>query len=91
MSNVIKFLESLGKDAALRHADSSELELRLSHSGIEPTVQAAILEKDQQRLEALLACSSNVCCGVFPGKEDEEEEEAPLKDDEEIRGSVRAA
>jgi hypothetical protein len=91
MSNVIKFLENLGQDATLRHADAMELELQLVRAGIEPVMQMAIREKDQKRLEALLACSSNVCCGVFPGKEDEEEEEAPSKDDEEVRGQSRAA
>lgn len=93
MSNVVSFLESLGQDSDLRHVDSAELEKALIAAGINSAIRAAILDNDQPRLEALLACSSNVCCGIFPGKEDEEEEEEePSKEDEEVRlQSSRAA
>src|SRR5882757_4690768 len=69
MSNVISFLESVGQDAALRHATKEELELALNKAQIDPALQTAILEKDQRQIEALLGAASNVCCGVFPGKE----------------------
>jgi hypothetical protein len=86
MSNVISFLESVGQDAALRHATKDELELAMSKVQIDPALQTAILGKDQQQLEALLGATTNVCCGVFPGKEDDDEaEEEPSKDDDEIR------
>jgi hypothetical protein len=87
MSDVISFLESVGQDATLRHAAKVELELALTKTQIDPALQAAILDRDQQRLEALLGTTTNVCCGVFPGKEeDDETEEEPSKDDDEVRG-----
>ena len=86
MSNVISFLESVGQDAELRHATKDELELALSKAQIDPALQAALLGRDQQELEARLGVTTNVCCGVFPGKEeDDETEEEPSKDDDEVR------
>jgi hypothetical protein len=92
MSNVIRFLERLGQDAAVRHADKDELSLILQNQQIEPEVAAAMLAEDIQKIEVLLDCKPNICCGVFPGKEDDESEEAPSKDDEEIQAqSAQAA
>jgi len=82
----------LGADAALRDVSSSDLDQALIEAKIDPAVKAAILSGDQAQLELLLGCRTNVCCGVFPGKEEEDEtEEEPLKDDEEVvaRRSVR--
>jgi hypothetical protein len=85
MSNVISFLESVGQDAALRHAGKDELELALTNAQIAPELQAAILNSDQAQLEALLGAKTNVVCAILPGKEDDDEgEEAPSKDDDEI-------
>jgi hypothetical protein len=92
MSDVISFLESVGQDAALRHAPKAELELALIKARIDPALQAAVLCQDQQQLEALLGATTNVCCGVFPGKEeDDETEEEPSKDDDEIRSRSMAS
>jgi hypothetical protein len=93
MSNVIAFLETMGQDASLRHAGQTDLSLALTHAQIDPELQAAILDKDQQQLEMLLGAQTNVCCAVFPVKEDEDdEEEAPSRDDDEItaRSAVRS-
>jgi len=88
MSNVIGFLESVGQDAALRHAAQGELKLALSGAQIDPALQIAILNNDQDRLTALLGARTNLVCGVLPGKEDDDEgEEAPSRDDDEITGS----
>jgi len=72
MSNVIAFLERMGRDAQLRHASQNEVELALAHAQIDPELQAAIFAKDQQQLETLLG-SSIVCCLIQPevGGEDE--------------------
>lgn len=88
MSNVIGFLERMGQDASLRHAAQDELELALTCAQIDPALQAAIMDKDQAQIEALLGATTNVCCVLFPEKEDEEEQE-PSKEDEEI--SMHAA
>ena len=84
MSKVISFLETMGQDAHLRHATDSELELPLNRAQIAPDLQAAILSGDQTRVQALLGAKTNVVCAIFPGKEDDEGEESPSKDDDEI-------
>ncbi|MEO8742962.1 MAG: hypothetical protein ABI365_07205 [Lysobacteraceae bacterium] len=81
MSNVIGFLETMGQDASLRHATQGEVELKLAQMQLDPDLQAAILSKDQQRLEAVLGAETNVCCGLHPSKDDEDE---PMRDDDEI-------
>jgi hypothetical protein len=92
MSNVISFLERMGQDSELRGATPEELELALARAQIDAASRAAILGSDQPKLEALLGCNSTICCGIFPGKEDDEEQEEPSKDDDEIRAqSSRAA
>ena len=84
MSNVIDFLERVGQDAQLRHASLDELELVLANAKIDPDLRAAILAKDQARLEVLLG-SINVCCMIDPAKEDEDEddntEDSPSRDE----------
>lgn len=74
MTDVIDFLEQMGQDAQLRHGSQDEVELALTSAEIAPELQAAILANNQARLEALLG--QNPLCGMlFPGKEDEQEDE----------------
>ena len=84
MSNVIDLLERMGQDAGLRHASLSQLELMLEAKKVEPELRAAILDKDQARLKALLG-QTNVCCLLLPSKEDEDDdsEESPSRENEE--------
>jgi len=71
MSNVITFLERMGQDAQLRYASQNDVRLALAREQIDPELQAAILAKDQQRLETLLG-SSNVCCMIEAEAGDED-------------------
>ena len=86
MSNIIDFLERLGKEAQLRRASDRELEQALIGAQIDPEVRAAILARDQRRLESLLGASPNVCCMIHsPLREDDDEEQkqqAPNDGDE---------
>jgi len=87
MSNVIDFLERLGKDAQLSRANDAALAQALAEAQIDPAVREAILLRDQHQLEALLGASSNVCCMIIaPAREDddaaEEQEEKKQQDDE---------
>lgn len=66
MSNVIDFLEMIGQDARLRHASRDEIKLALAGMQVDSDLQAAILDKDQPQLEALIG-AGNVCCMQFPG------------------------
>jgi hypothetical protein len=80
VSNVIDFLERFGQDADLRHASDEAVAEALRNAGIEPALQAAVVDKDQRALEALLGADTNVCCMIY--KEDEEEETEEEEDDE---------
>lgn len=76
MSNVIDFLEQMGRDAQLRSATGLEVEAALLRAGIEPNTRAAILGGDQLLLESLVGASHNICCMInVPDEEEESEEE----------------
>lgn len=79
MSKVLEFLERVGQDWQLRHADPAVLTQVMAQAGLDPSLQAAILDPDARRLETLLNLSGNVCCAVHPAHEDEED----LTEDEE--------
>ncbi|MBV8806951.1 MAG: hypothetical protein JO042_17965 [Sinobacteraceae bacterium] len=83
MSNVIEFLEQMGRDANLRYVTGLELEAALTQAGIEPNLQAAILDGDQRLLESLVGASHNICCMINPPEEEEEHEEDEDEDHEE--------
>jgi hypothetical protein len=78
VSNVIAFIERMGQDAQLRHASRNEVEIALANAQIDPELRAAIVGKDQERLEALLG-GSNVCCMQFYDDSDERESETCLE------------
>ena len=86
MSNVIDFLERFGRDAALRYATEDAVAEALRTAGLEPALQAAILDKDQRRLEALLGADTNVCCMI--NAPDEEEEEEPEEEKSRLDSTV---
>jgi hypothetical protein len=79
MSNVIDFLEQMGRDAQWRHATGEAMQAALIQAGIEPPVRAAILGEDRGLLESLVGASPNICCMV---NHPEEEEERPQDDEE---------
>jgi hypothetical protein len=89
MSNVISFFECMGQDAALRHANGEDLQIVLASTQLEPQEQAAVLANDQTHLETLIGATRAACCGIMPGKDDEDEDD-PGHDDDEIRLSVEA-
>jgi hypothetical protein len=91
MSNVIDFLERLGKDAHLRHASDGELEQALIGAQIDPAVREAILLRDQRQLEALLGATTNVCCVIYaPAREEEDDDDEKQQDDGEDGGDEKA-
>lgn len=86
MSNVIDFVERMGQDAQLRHASMGDVELALVQAQLDPEIRAAILARDQEKLELLLG-GGNVCCALCPAEEEEEKdapEEAPPREEDEI-------
>lgn len=86
--SLIGFLESLGRDADLRHATRDELKWAMPDLDVES--QRLLQVEDRPQVEALLGVKASICCGLVPGREDEEEEEEPGKEDEEIRSRTHA-
>jgi len=96
MSNVIDFLEQMGRDAHLRHLTGLELQAALTQAGIEPSVRAAVVGGDQRLLESLIDASHPLCCLIHPveeeteeddeGKEDEDDEAEAEDDEDEADG-----
>jgi hypothetical protein len=80
MSNVIRLIEKLGQDSALRNANSGELEQTLLDAHVDPAIRAAILACDQAQLEKLLGANTNVCCVVAPARDDDDD--VPSKEEE---------
>jgi hypothetical protein len=72
MQDVIRFLDRLGQDAALRHATLSELEQVMRSEGLEPTIRSAILQKDTHGLATLLGANHDLCCMIAIPREDED-------------------
>jgi hypothetical protein len=77
MSNVIGFLEAVGQDCELRHADGEALERAAARVGIAPGSLAG-------NLAALLEQRPIVCCSLERHDDDEDEKE-PGKEDDEVR------
>jgi hypothetical protein len=87
MSNVIDFLDQMGRDAQLRSATALEVEAALLRAGIEPSARAAILGGDQLLLESLVGASHNICCMInVPDEEEESEEDDDDGKEEEEEG-----
>jgi hypothetical protein len=76
VSNVVDLLERMGRSSRLQSLTAEQLAQELVHAGVEPAVQAAIVEQRQRQLEALIGASKNVCCLVH-APADEEPEEQP--------------
>jgi hypothetical protein len=87
MSNLIDFLEQMGRDSESRFATGPELEAALTRAEIEPSVRAAILARDQLLLESLIGARHNVCTLInVPAEEEEEETEEEGDEDKEHEG-----
>jgi hypothetical protein len=82
MSNVIDFLERMGRDAQLRHADDSDVKQALQIAGIDAATGSAICKGDEEQLAAILKANPNVCAMIFPVEQ--ESIEAP-RDTEHVR------
>lgn len=91
MSNVIGFLDAMGRDAQLRHADTGTLAAALEQAQIDPALREAVLSGDQQRLESLLGARTNVVCGFAPAQDDDDQDKAPDDDEEIVASAARVA
>lgn len=80
MSNVVDLLEKIGQSSRLQALSGEQLAEELSQAGIEPAVQAAIVQQRPRQLEQLLGASTNVCCLIHAPQDEEPDGEQP--DDE---------
>jgi hypothetical protein len=84
VTDIIDFLEKLGQDSQLRHADSGEIRQALSEAGIDPLAAAALVAGDERKLAEQLGARSDLCCLVYAPRRDDEEEkegEVPAEED----------
>ena len=81
MSNVVDLLERMGRSSRLQALTGEQLAQELAQAGVEPAVQAAIVQQRSRRLEELIGASKNVCCLVH-APEDDEPDEQPEDDTE---------
>lgn len=72
MQDVIRFLDRLGADAALRRATLSELDEVMESEGLDPTIRSAILYKDTHGLAQLIGANRDLCCMVAIPREDDD-------------------
>lgn len=79
MSDIVDFLEKLGRDTSAHDAAPEEIDRRLAEVGVEPTVRAALVAGDKEEFERLLGARSNVCCLIDPAVQDEEDDDAETK------------
>jgi hypothetical protein len=62
MSNLIRFLETLGQNAELRHAATPAIYKALNEQRIEPEAQWAVLRGDQAKLNSLAGSATPMGC-----------------------------
>ena len=74
MSSVIRFLETMGQSAGLRHAAKPVLYRALNEQQVDQDTQWAILRGDHGHLETLLGARKNLVCGIFADEGDAAEE-----------------
>lgn len=79
MSNVVDLLEKIGQSSRLQALGGEQLAQELSQAGIDPAVQAAIVQQRPRQLEQLIGAPSNVCC-LIHAPQDEEPDEQPDDD-----------
>ncbi len=88
MLNVVSILERLGQDASLRPRGGASMDRALHALKIDASLRDALANRDGAVLAQMIGASPSLVCGLFPGKEEEEEspdEESPDKDEEDPR------
>lgn len=78
MSNVIRFLETLGRDAAASPQDYARAVQALD---VDPAVRDALLRRDRAALDRLLGADNNVMIILVPAEDDEPKEEPGHEDE----------
>jgi len=77
VSNVVDLLERMGQSSRLQALTGEQLAQELAQTGIEPAVQAAIVQQRPRQLEELIGATRNICCMVHAPQDEEPEEQQP--------------
>lgn len=78
MSSMVRSLEVLAQMAVAPGASTQAAE---NAAGVSEQLAEILRAGDQQQLNALLGAATNVCCMVYPAKQDEDESEERESDD----------
>jgi len=90
MTCITEFLQRVGANAQWHDADPDALERAMDGAALDPLTRAAIRSGDRAALEALSGSRPIAHKNIAPGKDDEDEDDAPDREDEEVRRKTRA-
>ncbi len=68
VSNVIGFIENVGRNAALRHASRAQLLQAMRDEDLSPTQRETLLGADVSALDSLIGIRDTMYCALFPVK-----------------------
>ncbi|MEP6633244.1 MAG: hypothetical protein ABJA62_03465 [Luteimonas sp.] len=91
MSNVIRFLESLGGNPSLTRLSPAQYAAAVASLNLDDAQQQALLDRDAAALNDLLGGRAKMYCTQYPAREDrpakrQENEEAPDDGSEDDKG-----
>lgn len=81
MSNVIAFLESMGKDASAHSSSADEFVAAVNALGLDDAPRQALLDRDDVALGDLLGGRMKMMCLLFPADGEGEEKKDDQPDD----------
>lgn len=87
MSVIIQLLEKIGQYSEFRHADAGQLAKLMADT--DPALVKAVIEGDQDALEAMLNVRRKIVCMIYPA--DEPKPEQPDDDEEETTQIQKAS
>ncbi len=82
MSNVIQFLESMGKDASLGNMSQEEYTASVKALGIDDQAQHALLNRDQNALNDSIGAYKKMMMILVPAEDDDQGEGKGKEDDD---------
>lgn len=92
MSNVIAFLETMGRTNLPGQLEAAAFETAVAASGVEDAARDALLAKDADALNDLLGGRMEMMCLLFPAEGDEnkedEQEDSDSPDEDDRKESV---
>lgn len=88
MSNVIRLLESLGREIGAGAVDSAEFASRMETLDLAPALRAALIGGDVAALSAALGGRTTMMMVLAPAEPDGEQPQEDEKPDSEVRAAA---